>query len=103
MFNVILHLSFHQLRYKRSNFKAFGSKGSIRSGPKLKSLTHCQIRTIGLVLRISYLHWDTLANSYAGGQEREEFNSVLSRPADLCPCTIRSKNFRPNLKSLCVL
>lgn len=34
MFNVILHLRFHQIRYKRSNRKAFGSKGSMRSGPE---------------------------------------------------------------------
>lgn len=54
MFNVLLHLSFHQLRYKRSTTKAFGSKGSIRSGPEFKSFIHCQIWTTGLVLRITF-------------------------------------------------
>lgn len=30
------------------------------------------------------LHWDTLANFCVGEQERVEFNSVLSRPTNLC-------------------
>ena len=30
------------------------------------------------------LYWDTLPNFCVGGQERAEFNSMLSRPTNLC-------------------